>query len=176
VLAQHRVPHSLGHFYSAITGYLGFRIHDGEYKVMGLSACGDRSGANWIRHRWLRTVAPGRYRLERGVLDYHRALRGDFRGEFVRHFGAARDPASDGVVEPRYADVAAAAQGAFEEVVIDLVRDLRRASGSRHLTIAGGCGLNSAAAGRVLREGIFEEVYVPPAPHDAGAALGAAMP
>jgi carbamoyltransferase len=118
---------------------------------------------------------PGQYRLERGVLDYHHALTGDFRGAFTRQFGAARDPASDGFVEPRHADVAASAQAAFEDVVLDLARELRRASGSRHLTIAGGCGLNSAATGRILRDGVFEEVYVTPAPHDAGAALGAAM-
>jgi carbamoyltransferase len=174
-LDRHLVPHSLGHFYSAVTGYLGFPMLDGEYKVMGLSPYGDPAGAAWIRRHWLRSVGPGRYRLEPGVLDYHRALRGDFRGAFARHFGPPRAPDEGGPVDPVYADVAASAQRALEEVVLDVARELRRRTGLPRLAVAGGCALNCAALGKVLQEGIFDEVYVPPAPHDAGGALGAAM-
>ena len=172
---RHRVPHSLGHYYSAVTGFLGFSMLDGEYKVMGMSPYGDPSGARWIRRHWLRSTGPGRYRLEAGVLDYHRALAGDFRGTFVRHFGPPRAPHDGETISQTYMDVAAAAQKALEEVVLDIARDLRKRTGHRRLAVAGGVALNCVALGRILEEGIFDELYVPPAPHDAGAALGAAM-
>lgn len=174
VLEQHSLPHSLGHFYSAITGYLGFGMLDGEYKVMGLSPYGDPGEvATWIRSRFLISPRRGRYELRSGVLDYHRALRGEFGGEFVERFGPARGP--DEPLEQRHKDVAAGAQRAFEEVVLDMARVLQEQTGARQLAIAGGCGLNCVANGKLLGAGIFDEIYVPPVPHDAGGALGAAL-
>lgn len=174
-LDEHRLPHSLGHFYSAVTGYLGFKMMDGEYKLMGLSAHGDHSGAPWIREHLLRSVGRGRYALDTRVLDYHRALRGSFDGEFTRHFGPPRPGSETAPVDERHRDVAGAAQAAFEEVVLDMARALRQDTGLSSLAVAGGCGLNCVASGKILREKIFEEIYVPPVPHDAGGALGAAM-
>ena len=172
---EHLLPHSLGHFYSAVTGYLGFKMLDGEYKLMGLSPYGDPSGARWIRQNLLRSVAPGRYRLESDELDYHEALRGRFAGAFADHFGPPRPPEEGGEFNDRHRDIAASAQRAFEEVVLDMARELRRRTRTPDLVIAGGCGLNCVANGRILHEGIFERIYVPPVPHDAGGALGAAM-
>ena len=169
------LPHSLGHFYSSITGYLGFKMLDGEYKLMGLSPYGDRSGAKWIRKSLLKTVQPGRYVLDTDVLDYHRALRGHFKGPFTDHFGPPREQSETAEFTDRHRDIAAAAQQAFEEVVLDMAADLKRRTGMDRLVIAGGCGLNCTATGKVLHSGIFDEVYVPPVPHDAGGALGAAM-
>ena len=90
VVDRHVLPHSLGHFYAAVTGYLGFKMLDGEYKVMGLSPYGDPSEASWIREHFLRTVGPGRYVLEPGVLDYVPALRGEYDGAFADRFGPPR--------------------------------------------------------------------------------------
>jgi carbamoyltransferase len=174
-LGEHRLPHSLGHFYSTVTGYLGFRMLDGEYKMMGLSPYGDPSGARWIRDNYLRTEGPGRYSLDSRALDYHRALRGRFDGTFVQHFGLPRSQDEAAPFTDTHRDIAASAQRAFEEVVLDLSADLQRRTGARNLTIAGGCGLNCTANGKILGSGIFERIYVPPAPHDAGGALGAAM-
>jgi carbamoyltransferase len=148
---------------------------DGEYKMMGLSPYGDPAAASWIRKNFLRTPAPGRYALDYEVLDYHRALRRNFDGAFSTYFGRARDRSEDAPFTDRHRDVAASAQRAFEEVVCDLAVALRRQTGLTRLVIAGGCGLNCTANGRILRSGIFDEVYVPPVPHDAGGALGAAM-
>jgi carbamoyltransferase len=174
VLGTHRLPHSLGHFYSSITGYLGFSMLDGEYKVMGLAPYGDPSRTKgWIREHLLVTPRPGRYELRAEVLDYHLALRGRFPGAFAAHFGPARSPHEE--LSQHHRDIAAGAQAAFEEVLLDLAADLRRRTGARNLAIAGGCGLNCAANGRLLQEGPFERIYVPPVPHDAGGALGAAM-
>jgi carbamoyltransferase len=174
-LDEHRLPHSLGHYYSAVTGYLGFKMLDGEYKLMGLSAYGGRGGIRWIRENFLRSVGPGRYALETPSLDYHRALRGTFRGAFVDHFGPPRAAGEHAAIEDRHLDVAGSVQGAFEEVVLDMAKELRRRTGLDRLSVAGGCGLNCVATGKILGQGIFEEVYVPPVPHDSGGSLGAAM-
>lgn len=174
-VGEHRLPHSLGHFYAAITGYLGFKMLDGEYKLMGLSPYGDPGGARWIREHLLKTTAPGEYALDTGVLDYHRALRGIFTGGFSDYFGPPRPRSEDAPFDERHRDIAASAQRAFEEVVLDLAAELRRRTGLKALTIAGGCGLNCTANGRILGSGSFEQIYVPPVPHDAGGAMGAAM-
>jgi carbamoyltransferase len=174
-LDEHLLPHSLGHFYSAVTGYIGFKMLDGEYKLMGLSPYGDPSGAVWMRKNLLRTVGRGKYTLDPLVLDYHRALRGHFTGEFVNYFGSPRQPDETAEFNDQYRDVAASAQRAFEEVVLDMAAELRQRTGFSRLAIAGGCGLNCTVNGKILGAGIFEEIYVPPVPHDAGGALGAAM-
>ena len=172
---EHRLPHSLGHYYAAVTGFLGFKMLDGEYKVMGLSPYGDPGGARWIRESFLRRDGPGRYTLAPGVLDYHRALRGRFDGAFAERFGPPRAASEAAEFGDRHRDIAASAQAAFEEAVLEMAGELRRRTGLSRLAVAGGCGLNCTANGKILRAGIFEEIYVPPVPHDSGGALGAAM-
>ncbi len=174
-LDEHRLPHSLGHFYAAITGYLGFKMLDGEYKLMGLSAYGDRADARWIRDNFLRSLGGGRYALDTSVLDYHRALKGCYDGAFRERFGAPTSAEEADSSDDRRRNIAGASQAAFEEIVLDMARELRRLTGMTRLCVAGGCGLNCVANGRILREGIFEGIYVPPVPHDSGGALGAAM-
>ncbi len=175
VLETHLLPHSLGQYYSAITGYLGFKMLDGEYKLMGLSPYGDPSGANWIRENFLQPSGNGRYVLNPRALDYHSALQGDFSGTFADHFGPPRKNDEDAPFTDRHRDIAAAAQRAFEEAVRDLAEQLRRRTDAKKIVVAGGCGLNCVANGKLLSWGLFDEVYVPPVPHDAGGALGAAM-
>ena len=167
------LPHSIGQYYSAITGYLGFKMMDSEYKVMGLSPYGDTSGAAWIRENYLVDAGESGYALRPGYLEYHRGHLGDFGGKFAKHFGPPRKPGEP--ITDHHRDIAASAQAAFEDVVLRLACRVRKDSGSNRLVIAGGCGLNCMASGRILREGIFDEIYVPPVPHDAGGALGAAM-
>jgi carbamoyltransferase len=174
-LSEHKLPHSLGHFYAAVTGYLGFKMLDGEYKLMGLSPYGDPGGARWIRSHTLQSPAPGRYALDTSSLDYHRALRGVFSGSFSEHFGPPRPRSEDAPFDDRHRDIAASAQRAFEEVALDMAAELRKRTGLRSLVIAGGCGLNCTANGKILSSGSFDAIYVPPVPHDAGGALGAAL-
>ena len=175
VLRAHKLPHSLGHYYAAVTGYLGFKMLDGEYKLMGLSPYGDPAGARWIRQNMLRSTGRGGYALDTGALDYHRALRGNYAGTFAEHFGPPRPHSEDAPFDDRHRDIAASVQRAFEEVVLELSADLRERTGLRSLVIAGGCGLNCTANGKILGSGSFDQIYVPPVPHDAGGALGAAM-
>ena len=171
---EHLIPHSLGYFYSSVTGYLGFKMFDGEYKMMGLAPYGDPSGTRWMRDNYLQTTKPGRYKLNTRALDFVRASNGVFNGSFVDHFGAPRD-GDDGEMTDRYRDVAASAQRALEEVVLDMAAELQRRTGSKNLAVAGGCGLNCTANGKILNSGVFDRIYVPPVPNDTGGALGAAM-
>lgn len=168
-------PHSLGHFYSAITGFLGFTMLDGEYKMMGLAPYGKPEYLPFIRRNLLVTDRPGSYRLNHALLDYHAALRGRFSPALRRIFGDPRQ-GDEAPFTERHQQLAASAQAAFEEVVFDLASWAFEEGGRRsHLALAGGCGLNCSANGRLLREGPFKQIYVPPAPHDAGCAVGATL-
>ena len=169
-----RWPNSLGHFYSAMTGFLGFRMLEGEYKMMGLAPYGTPRFKDALLAGPLRRGEDGAYLLDRAVIDYHAALEGRFPAELVRLLGEPRrpgDPFTD-----HHRDVAASVQAVFEEVLLDVVRWARRERPDLdRLCIAGGCGLNVTANGRLLREGVVSRIFVPPAPHDAGCAVGAAV-
>ncbi|MEK6801329.1 MAG: carbamoyltransferase C-terminal domain-containing protein [Nitrospirota bacterium] len=168
-------PHSLGHFYSAMTGFLGFTMLDGEYKMMGLAPYGKPEHLPFIRRNLLVTDRPGSYRLNHAALDYHAALRGRFSPALTETFGQPRECDESPFTE-RHHQLAASAQAAFEDVVFDLASWAFEQGGRRtNLSLAGGCGLNCSANGRLLREGPFTQLYVPPAPHDAGCAVGAAL-
>ncbi len=166
-------PNSLGHFYSAFTGFLGFGMLDGEYKMMGLAPLGTPDFADVIRREILAVRPSGRYTLNTEVLNYHDALRGRFNERLVSLFGPPRPPG--GPLEDRHMALAASAQLVFEEAMLALAHRAHRHTGRRHLCIGGGCGLNGTANGRLLREGPFDRIFVPSAPHDAGCALGAAL-
>ena len=168
-------PHSLGHFYSAMTGFLGFPMLDGEYKMMGLAPYGTPEYLSFIRRNILITDAPGSYRLNEALLDYHAALDGRFHPMLQTTFGNPR-PNEDAPFTEQHRRIAGSAQAAFEEVVLDLASWAFRQGGKHaNVAIAGGCGLNCSANGRLLREGPFERMYIPTAPHDAGCAVGATL-
>ncbi|MFO0590425.1 MAG: carbamoyltransferase C-terminal domain-containing protein [Polyangiaceae bacterium] len=169
-----RWPNSLGHFYSAMTGFLGFRMLEGEYKMMGLAPYGTPRFKDALLAGPLTRGGDGTYRLDRSVIDYHAALEGRFPADLVRLLGEPRRPGEP--FTDHHRDVAASVQSVFEEVLLDIVRWAR---GERpdldRLCITGGCGLNVTANGRLLREGVVSRIFVPPAPHDAGCAVGAAV-
>ena len=168
-------PHSLGHFYSTMTGFLGFTMLDGEYKLMGLAPYGTPDHLSFIRRHMLITDKPGSYRLNHALVDYHAALQGQFPKALREIFGEPRQNEAAPFTD-RHQHIAASTQAAFEEVAQDLALWAFQEGGQhRNLAIAGGCGLNCAANGRLLREGPFERIYVPPAPHDAGCTVGAAL-
>ncbi|MDR4475464.1 MAG: carbamoyltransferase C-terminal domain-containing protein [Nitrospira sp.] len=168
-------PHSLGHFYSTMTGFLGFTMLDGEYKLMGLAPYGQPEHLSFIRRHMLITDTPGSYRLNPAFIDYHAALHGHFPQALREIFGDPREHESTPFSD-RHQHIAGSTQAAFEEVVQDLALWAFQEGGQRRdLAIAGGCGLNCASNGRVLRGGPFERIYVPPAPHDAGCSVGAAL-
>ncbi len=174
VLKRVRWPNSLGHFYSFFTGYLGFRMLEGEYKMMGLAPYGRPVLRDAILERLLRLEADGGYRLDTAMCDYHRALRGDFPRGIAAIVGPPRAP--DEEPGAAHLDLAASVQAAFEAAQQHLLAfGKAQCPEIDRLVISGGCALNVSANGRVLQSGMFREIAVPPAPHDAGCAIGAGL-
>lgn len=173
-LKRIRWPNSLGHFYSFFTGYLGFRMLEGEYKMMGLAPYGRPVLRDVILERLLRLEDDGGYRLDTALCDYHRALTGDFPAALQPLVGPPRAP--DELPTEGHLNLAASVQAAFEAAQ----RHLLAWAKDRHpeidrLTVSGGCALNVTANGRILQSGLFREIAVPPAPHDGGCAVGAGL-
>ena len=172
-LQELRFPHSLGLLYSAFTYYCGFRINSGEYKLMGLAPYGEPKFADAIRRELMEVKADGSFRLN---LDYFNFLSGTTmtNARFHRLFGGPpRRPEEK--IERRHMDVAHSIQSVTEEIMLRLARQARELTGSRNLCLAGGVALNCVANGQILREKIFDRVWIQPAAGDAGGALGAAL-
>jgi len=164
-------PNSLGHYYSTFTGYLGFRIREGEYKMMGLASYGSPKYASLIREYILSPRDHGEYFLNNRLIDYHAAVQGRFTKGLIDLLGPPRRP--ENPVGERHQDIAASVQAVFEATLFDLLywAKLQRPH-VRQLILAGGCALNATANGKVVDSGLFDRVVVPPAPHDAGCAIG----
>lgn len=172
-LKELRFPHSLGLLYSAFTDYCGFRINSGEYKLMGLAPYGEPKYADAIRRELIECKPDGSFRLN---LRYFNFLSGTTmtNEKFYALFGGApRGPEEK--IERRHMDVARSIQLVTEEIMLRLARHAREATGSRHLCLAGGVALNCVANGLILRERIFDRIWIQPAAGDAGGALGAAL-
>ena len=164
-------PDSLGFFYSAITGYLGFEVNEGEYKVMGLAPYGEPEYADQIR-KLVEVTPEGQYRLN---MKYFGFLSDDcmYTDELVKLLGQPpREPESE--LMQFHMDVARSAQVVLEEILLEKTRYLHSKYPSENLCMAGGVSLNVVANGRCLREGPFKRLFVQPAAGDAGGAVGAA--
>ena len=174
VLKEMHFPHSIGLLYSAFTYYLGFKVNSGEYKVMGLAPYGEPKYAQKILDAIVDLKDDGSFRLNQKYFDYCTGLTMT-NGAFSRLFGEpVRDPVSD-LLTPFHMDMAASIQAVTEEIVLRLARSVRAETGQKRLCLAGGVALNCVANGKILREGIYEELWVQPASGDAGGALGAAL-
>ncbi|MBV1691333.1 carbamoyl transferase [Novosphingobium sp. G106] len=173
-----RFPHSLGMLYSTFTAYLGFPVNEGEYKVMGLAAYGEPSMTDAV-WRLIRRTTDGAFRLDLDYFEFHSSARRSYSDKFVALFGPPRnryEPIDFASAEGRrFADIAASVQRVLEDVLVDLARDLHQRTGLKDLCLGGGVALNGVANARILRESGFARVFVPPAPGDAGCALGAAL-
>jgi carbamoyltransferase len=170
-LEQVDFPDSLGFFYSAVTGYLGFEVNEGEYKVMGLAPYGEPRYVDALR-RLIEIGAAGQYRLD---MRYFALLTEDsmYSEELVRLLGRPpRQPESE--LSQFHMDVARSAQAVLEEVLLAKVRHLHAQVPSENLCLAGGVALNVVANRRCLAEGPFRRLFVQPAAGDAGGAVGAA--
>ena len=166
-------PHSLGLLYSAFTYYTGFKVNSGEYKVMGLAPYGEPKYAQRIREHLIDVKDDGSFRLNMAYFDYCTGLTMT-NAEFDRLFGGPpRKP--EARLTQREMDLAASIQQVTEEVVIRLARGAQRATGLRNLCLAGGVALNCVANGKLLRERVFDRIWIQPAAGDAGGALGAAL-
>jgi carbamoyltransferase len=165
-------PHSLGKVYEAATQYLGFEPNSGEGKVMGLAAYGKPRHAAAFE-RMVALNGHGEFRLDTRFFRFQFGEERKWSPEFSSALGPPREPGAP--IEARHEDVARSLQDRLETAALHLAHELRRVTGETRLCVAGGVALNSVMNGRMLRDGPFETIWVQPAAHDSGAALGAAL-
>ena len=166
-------PHSLGLFYSAFTYHTGFKVNEGEYKMMGLAPYGEPKYVPAILDNLIDLKDDGSFRLNMDYFDYCGGLKMTGR-RFDALFGGP-PRAADAPLTRREMDLAASAQAVLEEAVLRLTRALRAETGIPYLCLAGGVALNCVANGKILRDGHFDDIWIQPAAGDAGGALGAAL-
>ncbi len=166
-------PHSLGLLYSAFTYYIGFKVNSGEYKLMGLAPYGKPIYINQIK-KLIDIKDDGSFRLDQSYFNYATGLTMTNK-KFNNLFGQnPRNPEKE-KLEQFHMDIAASIQKVTEEIMIKLAKSIRHEYGLKNLCLAGGVALNCVANGKILKEKIFENIWIQPAAGDAGGSLGAAL-
>lgn len=185
-------PHSLGLLYSAFTGYLGFRVNDGEYKVMGMAPYGTPRYVDKVK-QLVEINDDGSFKLNMDYFAYHYKLE-NLTEKFIELFGPPRPPESVFYTEQlypkkdlpgwrdevardcqRFADIAHSIQEVTEEAMLKTAEYLHRQTGLDHLCLAGGVALNCVANGEILRRAPFKDIWIQPGAGDSGGAIGAAL-
>ena len=168
-----RFPHSLGLLYSAFTYYTGFKVNSGEYKVMGLAPYGEPKYSRLIYDEILDLREDGSFQLNMEYFNYCQGLTMTSE-KFHRAFGGPpRKPETP--VTQREMDLARSLQDVTEDIMLRMARHVKKETGERYLCLAGGVALNCVGNGRILKQRIFDRLWVQPAAGDAGGALGAAL-
>ncbi|MFO0608337.1 MAG: carbamoyltransferase [Polyangiales bacterium] len=173
LFAEIDYPHSLGLLYSAVTSFCGFKVNSGEYKLMGLAPYGEPRFYELLRDKLIDVRDDGSYRLDTSYFGYLDGMTMT-NERFAALFGGPAREAESRITR-REMDLAASVQKVTEEVVLKTARHLRKETGERDLVMAGGVALNCVANGKLVVEGIFDNVWIQPAAGDAGGALGAAL-
>ena len=173
ILKEIHFPHSLGLIYSAFTYYTGFKVNSGEYKVMGLAPYGKPLYADLISEKLITVADDGSFQLDMSYFDYATGLTMTNK-KFNTLFGGP-PRSSETELTQRDMDLAASIQKVTEDIIIKLAKGIARETGERNLCLAGGVALNCVANGILLREKIFDNIWIQPAAGDAGGALGAAL-
>jgi carbamoyltransferase len=168
-------PNSLGHFYSYFTGFLGFKMLEGEYKMMGLAPYGKPLYVDELEKYILKVNKSLGYELNTKLCDYHSALKGEFNPEIENLFCKKRHPNSS--PNEDHLNLAHSVQLVFERALKSLLMSFKEKYNitTDNIIISGGCALNVSANGILLTEKIFNKIMIPPAPHDSGCAIGASI-
>lgn len=172
-VSEIRFPHSLGLLYSAFTYYTGFKVNSGEYKIMGLAPYGQPKYVDLIKKHLIDLKPDGSFKLDMDYFNYASGLTMT-SSKFHNLFGGPPREAESEVTQKEM-DLARSVQDVTEEVVISIAKHARQTTKSKNLCLAGGVALNCVANGKLLRENIFDRVWIQPAAGDAGGALGAAL-
>ncbi len=166
-------PHSLGLLYSAFTYYTGFKVNSGEYKLMGLAPYGNPIYQDKIK-QLIDIKEDGTFRLDQKFFNYATGLTMT-NEKFNNLFGQKpRNPNKEKITQ-FHMDIAASIQKVTEEIMINLAKSIREEYGINNLCLAGGVALNCVANGKILKENIFDNIWIQPAAGDAGGSLGAAL-
>ncbi len=166
-------PESLGLFYSAFTAYLGFRVNDGEYKMMSLAAYGVPQYAEQIRNKLISIYDDGSFRLNPDFFDFHNPEQ-IINKRFCQFFGRQARMPQEAFRQEDF-DIAASVQKVTEDILLGMARHLHAITREKNLVFAGGVALNCLANTKILREGPFPSFWVQPASGDSGGCLGAAL-
>ena len=173
IMAEIHFPHSLGLLYSAFTYYTGFKVNSGEYKVMGLAPYGDPKYKDIIFSELIDLKEDGSFKINMKYFDYCVGLKMT-NGKFDKLFGGPpRKPESP--LTQREMDIARSIQEVTEEIMLRMACHVRKETGQKNLCLGGGVALNCVGNGKILKEGIFDNIWIQPAAGDAGSALGAAL-
>ena len=174
ILKEMKFPHSVGLLYSAFTYYTGFKVNEGEYKLMGLAPYGEPVYADLIKEHIVDIHEDGSISLNMEYFTFQDELKMINEEKFEKLFGGpARDPKED--VDKRIRDIARSIQVVTEEVVLKTAKHAKELTDADYLCLAGGVALNCVANGKLLREEIFKDIWIQPAAGDAGCSLGAAL-
>lgn len=168
-----RWPHSIGMLYSAFTYFLGFKVNEGEYKLMGLSSYGKPRFYDTIIDNLIDIKDDGSIRLNMKyfAFTYDKVMTNN---NFSQLFGIpVRN--KDSKTEQIHYDIGASAQLVLEEILLKIVHHIHKKTNEKNLCLGGGVALNGVANYRILKEGPFENVHIPPSPGDGGSAVGSAQ-
>ena len=172
ILGELHFPHSLGLLYSAFTYFIGFKVNSGEYKVMGLAPYGKPKYVQKIYNHLIDLKEDGSFKMNMNYFDYCAGLTMTNK-KFNKLFGGEpRVPETK--LTQREMDLARSVQDVTEEIMLRMARHVKRITGEKYLCLAGGVTLNCVGNGKLLRENIFDDIWIQPAAGDAGGAIGAA--
>jgi len=173
IIKEIHFPHSLGLLYSAFTYYCGFKVNSGEYKLMGLAPYGNPIFEDKI-YQLIDVKEDGSFRLNQNYFNYATGLTMT-NNKFHKLFGQKpRNPTEDNLTQ-FHMDIAASIQKVTENILIKLLKSIVNEYKIKNLCLAGGVALNCVANGKILKEKIFDNVWIQPAAGDAGGSLGAAL-
>jgi carbamoyltransferase len=180
ILKELHFPDSLGLLYSAFTYYLGFRVNSGEYKLMGLAPYGIPGSERvnkyigLIKSEMVTIYEDGSIRMNQKYFNYATGLRMINEKKWDDLFGINRRKPEEDITQPQ-CDLALAIQEVTEEIMMNIAREAQKLTRSKNICLAGGVALNCVANGKLLKEKIFENIFIQPASGDAGGSLGAAL-
>lgn len=172
ILGELHFPHSLGLLYSAITYYTGFKVNSGEYKIMGLAPYGKPTYVQKIYDHLIDLKQDGSFKMNMEYFDYCAGLTMTNK-KFNELFGG-EPRVSETNLTQKEMDLARSVQEVTEEIMLRMARHVKKVTGEKYLCLAGGVALNCVGNGKLLRENIFEDIWIQPAAGDAGGAVGAA--
>jgi len=167
-------PNSIGLLYSTFTAFLGFEVNEGEWKVMGLAPYGRPiyTGKIW---KLIEKHIDGSFSLDFSYFSYHYSDSKSFSDKFIEIFGSPIPPDKSHLIDKRAADLAASIQAITEDLIIHMAKSVKKITKMRNLCFSGGVALNSVANYKLLKSGLFDNIYIQPACGDSGGAMGAAL-
>lgn len=165
-------PHSLGLLYSAVTYFTGFKVNSGEYKVMGLAPYGEPRFVKQIKEHLIDLREDGSFSMNQEYFNYCAGL--TMTSPKIEELFGGPPRQAESKLTQREMDLARSVQEVTEEIVLKMAAHVRKETGESKLCLAGGVALNCVANGKLLRSGIFDDIWIQPAAGDSGGALGAA--